>query len=77
MSVTLISRLMLNLHKSIDAGIFSTPALDDGLSLAVLTTGVNVQSAISSHHCWEWRAVVLVLFLDDPARAAPQAATRA
>lgn len=49
MSVTLISRLMLNLHKSIDTGIFSTPARDDP-SLAVLTSRVNVQSAISSHH---------------------------
>ncbi|KAG1726403.1 hypothetical protein EDB19DRAFT_1752619 [Suillus lakei] len=51
MSATLISRLMLNLHKSIDTGIFSTPALDNDPSIAVLTTRVNVQSAISSHHC--------------------------
>ncbi|KAG0702178.1 hypothetical protein DFH29DRAFT_511618 [Suillus ampliporus] len=50
-SVTLISRLMLNLHKSIDTGIFSTtPTQDHDDSLAVLTTRVNVQSAISSHH---------------------------
>ncbi|KAG1732500.1 hypothetical protein EDB19DRAFT_1912009 [Suillus lakei] len=49
-SVTLISRLMLNLHKSINAGIFSVPAQDDGPSLLVLTTRVNIQSAISSHH---------------------------
>ncbi|KAG1867198.1 hypothetical protein DFJ58DRAFT_723886 [Suillus subalutaceus] len=47
MSVTLISRLMLNLHESIDTGIFSTPA---GTSLDVLTTRVDVQSAVSSHH---------------------------
>ncbi|KAG1722773.1 hypothetical protein EDB19DRAFT_1834881 [Suillus lakei] len=40
-SVTLISRLMLNLHKSINAGIFSITAQDDGPSLAVLTTRVN------------------------------------
>ncbi|KAG0702183.1 hypothetical protein DFH29DRAFT_875351 [Suillus ampliporus] len=44
-SVTLISRLMLNLHKSIDTGIFSTtPTQDDDDSLAVLTTRVNVQA---------------------------------
>ncbi|KAG2140688.1 hypothetical protein DEU56DRAFT_798244 [Suillus clintonianus] len=49
MSVTLISRLMLNLHKTIDTGICSTPARDDGPSLAVLTTMVNVQSPVSSH----------------------------
>ncbi|KAG2035088.1 hypothetical protein BDR03DRAFT_541605 [Suillus americanus] len=46
-SVTLISRLMLNLHESIDTGIFSTAA---GTSLDVLTTRVDVQSAVSSHH---------------------------
>ncbi|KAG2129331.1 hypothetical protein BD769DRAFT_678686 [Suillus cothurnatus] len=50
LSVTLISRLMLNLHKSIDAGIISIPARDEGPSLAVLTTRINVQSEISSHH---------------------------
>ncbi|KAG1729519.1 uncharacterized protein EDB91DRAFT_1159446 [Suillus paluster] len=50
MSVTLISRLMLNLHKSINAGIFSTPAQDGDHGLIVLTTRVDVQSAISSHH---------------------------
>ncbi|KAG1871482.1 hypothetical protein F4604DRAFT_1955866 [Suillus subluteus] len=46
MSVTLISRLMLNLHESVDTGIFSTPART---SLDVLTTRVDVQSAVSSH----------------------------
>ncbi|KAG1811821.1 uncharacterized protein BJ212DRAFT_492807 [Suillus subaureus] len=46
-SVTLISRLMLNLHESIDTGIFSTPA---GTSLDILTTRVDVQTAVSSHH---------------------------
>lgn len=51
MSVTLVSRLMLNLHKSIDAGILSTLINDDGPSSAVLTTRVNVQSVISSHYC--------------------------
>lgn len=51
MSVTLISRLMLNLHKSVDAGIFSNPVRDDDYdSAAVLTTRVNVQSAISSSY---------------------------
>ncbi|KAG1867210.1 hypothetical protein DFJ58DRAFT_768935 [Suillus subalutaceus] len=50
LSVTLISRLMLNLHKSIDTGICSIPAQDEGPSLAVFTTRINVQSAISSHH---------------------------
>ncbi|KAG0698864.1 hypothetical protein DFH29DRAFT_80147 [Suillus ampliporus] len=50
MSVTLISRLMLNLHKSIDTDTFSTPTRDDDYSLDVLTTRVNLQSAISSHH---------------------------
>lgn len=46
-SVTLISRLMLNLHKTIDTGIFSTIVRDDD---HFLTTGVDVPSAISSHH---------------------------
>ncbi|KAG2743159.1 hypothetical protein P692DRAFT_20746903 [Suillus brevipes Sb2] len=46
-SVTLISRLILNLHASVDTGIFSIPA---GTSLDVLTTRVSVQSALSSHH---------------------------
>ncbi|KAG2139294.1 hypothetical protein DEU56DRAFT_325853 [Suillus clintonianus] len=46
MSVTLISRLMLNLHKSIDTGIFSTPAPDDD---PLLTTRVNGQSEMSSY----------------------------
>ncbi|KAG2140692.1 hypothetical protein DEU56DRAFT_290150 [Suillus clintonianus] len=51
MSVTLISRLMLNLHGSIDTGIFSTPVQNDDswTSLDVLTTRVNLQSAISSY----------------------------
>ncbi|KAG2138508.1 hypothetical protein DEU56DRAFT_944941 [Suillus clintonianus] len=45
-SVTLISRLMLNLHKSIDSGILSTPARgDDCHNLSVFTTRINVQSA--------------------------------
>ncbi|KIK41615.1 hypothetical protein CY34DRAFT_805846 [Suillus luteus UH-Slu-Lm8-n1] len=50
MSVTLISRLMLNLHQTIVTGIFSTTTQDDGSSLPVLTTRVNIRSAISSHH---------------------------
>ncbi|KAG2124176.1 hypothetical protein DEU56DRAFT_983631 [Suillus clintonianus] len=50
-SVTLISRLVLNLHKSTDASTFSIPAQDDDPGRDVLTTRVNVQSAISSHHC--------------------------
>ncbi|KAG1829171.1 hypothetical protein EV424DRAFT_1344418 [Suillus variegatus] len=37
-SVTLISRLMLNLHKTIHTGIFSTNVLDDDHRLDVLTT---------------------------------------
>ncbi|KAG1867214.1 hypothetical protein DFJ58DRAFT_768945 [Suillus subalutaceus] len=49
LSVTLISRLMLNLHQSIDTGICSISARDEGPSLAVFTTRINVQSAISSH----------------------------
>ncbi|KAG2140693.1 hypothetical protein DEU56DRAFT_290092 [Suillus clintonianus] len=49
MSVTLTSRLVLNLHKSTDTGIFSTVIRDDSLSLDVLTTRVNIQSVISSH----------------------------
>lgn len=52
MSVTLVSRLMLNLHKSVDAGILSNPVRDDDYdSATVLTTRVNVQSAISSSYC--------------------------
>ncbi|KAG0702189.1 hypothetical protein DFH29DRAFT_875356 [Suillus ampliporus] len=50
MSVTLISRLMLNLHKSVGVGVFSTSTWDDDNTLPVLTTRVNVQLAISSHH---------------------------
>lgn len=48
-SVTLISRLMLNLHQTFDAGIFSIPAQEDGPSL-VLTTRIDVSSTFSSHH---------------------------
>ncbi|KAG2129330.1 hypothetical protein BD769DRAFT_678485 [Suillus cothurnatus] len=47
-SVTLISRLMLNLHQTFDTGIFSTLAQEDGPSLAVLTTRVDIESAFSS-----------------------------
>lgn len=50
MSVTLISRLMLNLHKSVDAGILSAPTGDDDDGLLVLTTGLDVQSTNSSHY---------------------------
>ncbi|KAG1765402.1 hypothetical protein EDD22DRAFT_404341 [Suillus occidentalis] len=50
MSVILISRLMLNLHKSIDAGILSAPTWDDDNSLPILTTRVDVQSTNSSHY---------------------------
>jgi hypothetical protein len=50
LSVTLISRLMLNLHKSTHSGIFSTIVRDDDYCLDVLTTRVDVQSAISSHY---------------------------
>ncbi|KAG2050154.1 hypothetical protein BDR06DRAFT_960476 [Suillus hirtellus] len=50
MSVTLISRLMLNLHKSVDAGILSAPTRDDDDGLLVLTTGLDVQSTNSSHY---------------------------
>jgi hypothetical protein len=50
-SVTLISRMMLNLHKTIETGIFSTTVRDDDYCLDVfLTTRVDVESAISSHH---------------------------
>ncbi|KAG1775394.1 hypothetical protein EV702DRAFT_442565 [Suillus placidus] len=50
-SVTLISRLILNLHKTIDTGIFSTTIRDDDYCLDVLlTTRVDIQSTISSHH---------------------------
>ncbi|KAG2160217.1 uncharacterized protein EDB93DRAFT_1114116 [Suillus bovinus] len=48
MSVTLISRLMLNLHKSIDAGILSTPTQDD--DFPVLNTIIDLQSTNSSHY---------------------------
>ncbi|KAG1840814.1 hypothetical protein DFJ58DRAFT_809694 [Suillus subalutaceus] len=46
-SVTLISRLMLNLHKSIDSGIFSVPVQDYEHCLSVLTTEIDVQSTIA------------------------------
>ncbi|KAG1808635.1 uncharacterized protein BJ212DRAFT_1382203 [Suillus subaureus] len=51
MSVTLISRLMLNLHKSVDAGIFTTPVRDDDYDSAVLTTRINVQSRAAISSC--------------------------
>ncbi|KIK40387.1 hypothetical protein CY34DRAFT_807234 [Suillus luteus UH-Slu-Lm8-n1] len=41
-SVTLVSRLMLNLHQTNGTGTSSAPAQDDGPSLAVLTTRVDV-----------------------------------
>lgn len=47
MSVTLISRLMLNLHKSADSGILSVPAQDDDYCLSVFTTSISIQSAIA------------------------------
>ncbi|KAG2125038.1 hypothetical protein DEU56DRAFT_983397 [Suillus clintonianus] len=49
MSVTLVSRLMLNLHKSIDTGIFTTLVQDDNRESYVLTTRVSIheQSLIS------------------------------
>ncbi|KAG2140857.1 hypothetical protein BD769DRAFT_1662778 [Suillus cothurnatus] len=46
MSVTLISRLMLNLHESIDSGIFSVPTQDDEQCLSILTTEIDAQSTI-------------------------------
>ncbi|KAG2743158.1 hypothetical protein P692DRAFT_201887723 [Suillus brevipes Sb2] len=50
MSVTLISRLVLNLHKSTDHGIFSTAIRDDGYSLGVFTTRISLQAVTSSHN---------------------------
>ncbi|KAG1894072.1 uncharacterized protein F5891DRAFT_1063813 [Suillus fuscotomentosus] len=47
MSVTLISRLMLNLHKSVDSGILSVPARDDDYCLSVFTTSISIQSEIA------------------------------
>ncbi|KAG1860311.1 hypothetical protein DFJ58DRAFT_275990 [Suillus subalutaceus] len=49
MSVTLVSRLMLNLHKFIDSGIFTTPIQDDNHDSYILTTRVSIheQSLIS------------------------------
>ncbi|KAG1728150.1 uncharacterized protein EDB91DRAFT_865522 [Suillus paluster] len=48
MSVTLISRLMLNLHKFVDTGIFSTIIRDNDPGSTVFSTriSVNTQSAI-------------------------------
>ncbi|KAG1871487.1 hypothetical protein F4604DRAFT_1681591 [Suillus subluteus] len=48
MSVTLVSRLVLNLHKSTDDGIFSAAIRNDGPSLDVITT--SVQAVVSSHN---------------------------
>ncbi|KAG2030805.1 hypothetical protein BDR03DRAFT_1003404 [Suillus americanus] len=48
MSVTLVSRLVLNLHKSTDNGIFSTAIRNDDPSLDVFTTSVQVVA--SSHN---------------------------
>ncbi|KAG1864841.1 hypothetical protein F4604DRAFT_1782230 [Suillus subluteus] len=42
MSVTLVSRLMLNLHKSVDSGIFTTPIQDDNHDSYILTTRVSI-----------------------------------
>ncbi|KAG1862536.1 hypothetical protein DFJ58DRAFT_775576 [Suillus subalutaceus] len=50
LSVTLISRLVLNLHETTDTGILSTTVRGDDYHLDVLTTRVDVQSAISSHY---------------------------
>ncbi|KAG1796900.1 uncharacterized protein BJ212DRAFT_1407011, partial [Suillus subaureus] len=47
-SVALVSRLMLNLHKSVDTGILTTPVRNDNGDY-VLTTRIDVeQSAIAS-----------------------------
>ncbi|KAG1878653.1 hypothetical protein C8R48DRAFT_289683 [Suillus tomentosus] len=43
MSVTLVSRLTLNLHKSIDTGIFTTPIQDNHDSY-ILTTRVSIHA---------------------------------
>ncbi|KAG1864836.1 hypothetical protein F4604DRAFT_1782126 [Suillus subluteus] len=51
MSVTLISRLMLNLHKSVDAGILTTPIRDDDHGYALTTRIAVEQSAASSGDC--------------------------
>ncbi|KAG2071606.1 hypothetical protein BDR04DRAFT_500793 [Suillus decipiens] len=51
MSVILVSRLMLNLHKSVDTGILTTPIQDDDHSSFVLTTRIDVQSGSSSGNC--------------------------
>ncbi|KAG1864472.1 hypothetical protein C8R48DRAFT_772992 [Suillus tomentosus] len=50
MSVTLISRLMLNLHQTIETGVLSTPVQDEGPGLPVLTTRISVESVVSSHY---------------------------
>lgn len=49
MSVTLVSRLMLNLHRSIDSGIFTTLTQDNNHDSYILTTRVSIhaQSLIS------------------------------
>ncbi|KAG2068540.1 hypothetical protein BDR04DRAFT_1103215 [Suillus decipiens] len=48
MSVALVSRVMLNLHESMDTGIFSTSATTN---IDILTTRVSVlQSEVSSEH---------------------------
>lgn len=44
MSVTLVSRLMLNLHKSIDSGILTTPIQDDNHDSYILTTRVSIHA---------------------------------
>ncbi|KAG1889222.1 hypothetical protein F4604DRAFT_829708 [Suillus subluteus] len=49
-SVTLISRLMLNLHKSFDGDIFSAPTRDDDDGPPILTTRLDIQSTNSSHY---------------------------
>ncbi|KAG2110614.1 uncharacterized protein F5147DRAFT_651793 [Suillus discolor] len=43
-SVTLVSRLTLNLHKSIDTGIFTTPIQDDNHDSYILTTRVSIHA---------------------------------
>ncbi|KAG2142892.1 uncharacterized protein EDB93DRAFT_598171 [Suillus bovinus] len=44
MSVTLISRLMLNLHKTIDSGILTTLVQDDNHDSYILTTRVSIHA---------------------------------
>lgn len=52
MSATLISRMVLNLHKSTNDGILSTVVQDDEITLGVFTTRVNVQQPVISSHIW-------------------------